>query len=106
MILSIVVNHDFNDRISLSGAWVYGTGNAVTLNTFEYPIGFYDFNFGGSFDVVQSGGERNAFRMTDYHRLDLSLRVSRQLKRYEETWVFGVYNAYFHRKSLFHYCGS
>jgi hypothetical protein len=99
--LSIVVNHDFNDRISLSGAWVYGTGNAVTLNTFEYPIGYFDFDFGSNFNTIQSGGERNAFRMSDYHRLDLSLRMTKQMKRHQRTWVFGVYNAYFHRNPYF-----
>ncbi len=99
--LSLVVNHDFNERISLSGAWVYGTGNAVTLNTFEYPINYFGSDFFSGFNTIQSGGERNAFRMTDYHRLDLSLRMTKQMKRHVRTWVFGVYNAYFHRNPYF-----
>jgi hypothetical protein len=99
--LSLVVNHDFNERISLSGAWVYGTGNAVTINTFEYPINYFGSDFFSGFSAIQSGGERNAFRMTDYHRLDLSLRMTKQMKRHVRTWVFGVYNAYFHRNPYF-----
>jgi hypothetical protein len=39
--------------------------------------------------------------MTDYHRLDLSLRMTKQKKRHVRTWVFGVYNAYFHRNPYF-----
>jgi hypothetical protein len=100
--LSIVVNHDFNERVSLSAAWIYGTGNAVTLNTFEYPIDRSSFGFGDpNYNFIGSGGERNAFRMTDYHRLDLSLQLHKKMKRHERTWVFGVYNAYFHRNPYF-----
>ena len=29
--ISVVLNHAFNDRIEVSGAWVYGTGNALTI---------------------------------------------------------------------------
>ncbi|MDV7395339.1 hypothetical protein RZS08_28385, partial [Arthrospira platensis SPKY1] len=29
--MSVVVIHELSERITLSGTWVYGTGNAVTL---------------------------------------------------------------------------
>lgn len=100
--LSIVVNHDFNERVSCSAAWIYGTGNAVTLNTFEYPIDRVDYGgWSSTYNVVGSGGQRNAFRMTDYHRLDFSVQFKKEKKRFTRTWVLGVYNAYFHRNPYF-----
>ena len=34
--LSLVVSHQFNDRISLTGAWIYGTGNSITLPLLDF----------------------------------------------------------------------
>ncbi|MEL7530641.1 MAG: TonB-dependent receptor plug domain-containing protein [Bacteroidota bacterium] len=73
--LSVVVSHAFGERWSISGSFVYGTGNAVTLPSGRHPsfsppvgIGFlfptstidYSFpSFGqqvGSFRTVTQGG--------------------------------------------------
>ncbi len=108
--LSIVAIHKFNDRVSLSGSWVFGTGNAFTLPRFAYPIeqvtnSFTDYNgqtITNTFtDDVQSLGAKNSFRMTNFHRLDLSLELTKQKKRVLRTWVFGVYNAYYHSNPYF-----
>ncbi|HRJ16642.1 MAG TPA: TonB-dependent receptor, partial [Saprospiraceae bacterium] len=109
--VSVVINHDFSKRVGLSAAWVYGTGNAVTLNTFRYPgyIGQFTDIFGNTTDYVsdvESGGERNAFRMRDYHRLDISLELRKQRPKSERKWVFGVYNAYWRRNPYFMTTGS
>ena len=109
--LSVVVNHDFSKRVGFSAAWVYGTGNAVTLNTFRYPNHLeqgIDF-FGDPFEYVsdvESGGERNAFRMRDYHRLDLSVELRKQRPKWESKWVLGVYNAYWRRNPYFMTTGT
>lgn len=108
--LSIVAIHKFNERVSLSGAWIFGTGNAFTLPRFRYPVSQSSFTFtdvNGNQNTttftseVQSLGQKNAFRMTNYHRLDLSLELSKQKKRVLRTWVFGVYNSYFHSNPYF-----
>ncbi len=62
--VSIVLNYDFNKKWSVSTVWVYGTGNAVTI-----PVSYY-FIDGG---LVTEYGDKNAFRMPAYHRLDLSV---------------------------------
>lgn len=100
--VSVVVNHDFNEKIGLSAAWVYGTGNAITLNTFSYP-NYVSNNFGNEpyYGGIESGGQKNAFRMTNYHRLDMSVEFKKKKKRYERKWVVGVYNAYYHRNPYF-----
>ena len=108
--LSIVAIHDFNDRVSLSAAWIFGTGNAFTLPRFSYPTEQNTSTFvnsngelitGTSTEEVQSLGQKNNFRMTNYHRLDLSLSLTKQKKRYLRTWVFGLYNSYFHSNPYF-----
>lgn len=99
--ISVVVNHDFTPRIGISGAWVYGTGNAVTLNTFSYPTEVYPGGSQNFFQEIESGGTRNAFRMSSYHRLDLSLEFRKQRPKWERKWVISVYNAYSRRNPYF-----
>lgn len=104
--ISVAVIHEINDNISLSGAWVYGTGNAVTLNVFRYPTDVYTSGTGGGtpylyFYEIESGGQKNAFRMTDYHRLDLSIEFRKKKPKYERVWTVGAYNVYNHKNPYF-----
>ena len=100
--ISLVVNHDFSPKVGLSFAWVYGTGNAVTLNTFQYPISKYQFTGNTPwFDTVESGGDKNAYRMSDYHRLDISIEFRKKKTNWERKWVIGAYNAYYHQNPYF-----
>lgn len=95
---SIVVNHDFTDRIGLSAAWVYGTGNAVTLNTSSFVTSVP--NYWDSYEV-ETPGDKNAFRMSNFHRLDMSIEFRKQKSKWERKWVIGVYNAYYHRNPYY-----
>ncbi len=85
---SIVLNRQLGERTSLSANWVYTTGTPAT-----YPVARYEV--GG--DIVPYYSDRNADRMPDYHRLDLSLTVKdkpRDNRKWQGEWVFSVYNAY------------
>lgn len=84
--ISIVANYDLSPRVSLSAAWIYYTGNAVT-----FPSGKYEYD-----DRVWSYyTERNGYRMPDYHRLDLNIHLKgKETKKYESSWDFSIYNAY------------
>lgn len=106
--ISVVVSHDLTDNITLSGAWVYGTGNAVTLRTYRYAYDIFPQFFGdGSspptpyYFEVESGGDKNDFRMTNYHRMDLSIEFRKKKRKYERKWIIGVYNAYYHRNPYY-----
>ena len=84
--ISIVANYEFSKKVSLSAAWVYYTGNAVTFPSGKYE---YDNQFWSYYT------ERNAYRMPDYHRLDLNLHLKgKKRKNYETSWDFSLYNAY------------
>lgn len=84
--LSIVGTYQLTKKWTLSGTWVYNTGNAVTFPTAKYRID------GG---VAFLYSERNGYRMPDYHRLDLGATVRLNKKTHRESSLsLGVYNAY------------
>jgi outer membrane cobalamin receptor len=84
--LSVVGMYQLTKRWSLSGLFVYNTGNAVT-----FPSGKY--NIGGNTTYYYT--ERNGYRMPAYHRLDIGATYTRpHRKRFESSWNFSVYNVY------------
>jgi hypothetical protein len=96
---SLVLTHQLDDHWDLSGTWVYGTGNAVTLATGRF--GDYPVYYGYPGQTLQHFGPRNGFRMRAYHRLDLSL----QWNRGRHTWILSVYNVYNRKNPFFYYGG-
>lgn len=103
--LSVVVSHEFSKRISLSGTWVYGTGNSITLNEARY----YTYNPDeDGFGIIQDGtvgvpSSKNNYRMKSYHRMDIGVNFTKQKKRYQRTFSLGVYNTYNRRNPFFIY---
>jgi hypothetical protein len=84
--LSIVSVYQLTKKWSLSGLFVYNTGNAVT-----FPTGKYDMN--GT--TVYQYAKRNANRMPTNHRLDVSATYESNRKgRFQSSWNIGLYNVY------------
>ncbi|TBN06325.1 TonB-dependent receptor [Hyunsoonleella flava] len=97
--------HDRTHDVSLTGAyklnekWNFGanlifqTGRPVT-----YPDGQYTYE-----DLnIANFSDRNASRLTDYHRLDISATYvpnRKPEKRWKGEWVFGIYNIYNRRNA-------
>jgi hypothetical protein len=102
--LSVVANYDLSEKVQFSGAFVYGTGNAVTIPVYGYQV---NTPTGGQIDgfvsrpVIETAPEKNSFRMSNYHRLDLSASFRKQKRWGERSWVVGVYNAYWHRNPYY-----
>lgn len=83
--ISAVGVYQISNDWSISGAFVYYTGNAVTFPTGKYNV---DDQL-----VFYYTGERNANRMPYYQRLDISATCKlKQHKRGTSELVFGVYN--------------
>ncbi len=108
--VELVVSHKLTDKITLSGTWVYGTGNAITLTEANY-IG-YSNNYSYFTDTDNSNinigpvnilGEKNSFRMPAYHRLDLGIEFLKKTRWGERAWTISAYNAYNHRNPFFVY---
>lgn len=84
--ISIVGMYDLNKKWSLSAAWVYYTGNALT-----YPSGKYQVD---GKDVMYYA-ERNGYRAPAYHRLDLGATCKlKQTRKFSSELAFSLYNAY------------
>ena len=84
--ISVVGIYDLNERWSISGVFVYNTGDAVT-----YPTGKY--NLQGQ--TLYQYAARNANRMPSYHRLDFSATYEKnKTKRRHGSWNFSLYNVY------------
>jgi hypothetical protein len=106
--ISLVGSFKLNDHITLSGTWVYGTGNAVTMPTSVYYApkhpGIYINGYENLHrsDIVKDYSEKNNYRMAPYHRLDLGIQFHKEKKWGERIWEISVYNVY-NRKNPFFY---
>ena len=84
--LSLVGIYQLSNRWTLSGTFVYNTGNAIT-----FPSGKYQIDGKTMFYYT----ERNGYRMPDYHRLDVNATLNgKPGRKYQSSWTFGFYNAY------------
>ncbi len=101
--LSLVLSHKFNDRFDISGTWVFGTGNVVTLAThkIETQIPNNNITTWGNFSSIDYFDGRNNYRMPPFHRLDLGFNFHKQKKNGIRTWNIGIFNAY-NRKNPFY----
>jgi hypothetical protein len=104
---------DQRSGITLSANWVYGTGNAMTLPISNYKAPFLsqpgtqtDGNMNNQQLSVNEFTEKNGFRMSAYHRFDISIQFTKQKKRHERTWEFSFYNVYNRKNPFFYYLGT
>ncbi len=102
---SLVGNYKPNDRITLSGSWVYSSGDnfnladRVALGN-SLPI-TSNINYRNNINPFIT--ERNNFRAESFHRLDLGIQFHKNFtKNRQRTWEFSVYNLY-GRKNPFFY---
>src|SRR5450432_7221 len=83
---TLVANYRVNHRFSVSLNFAYNTGRPITL-----PIGV--FHYDNSFRTLYS--DRNAYRIPDYVRADLSMNIDGNHKvhqKFHNSWTIGVYN--------------
>jgi TonB dependent receptor/TonB-dependent Receptor Plug Domain len=87
--LNLLLTYNFTRRLGVNVLFNYNTGQPVTI-----PVNrFSDWNAGS----ILYYGERNAYRLPDYHRLDLSFNLlpGYNLKRkVKTTWNFAIQNIY------------
>ena len=84
--LVVTFNYLFSRRLSFSSNYVYSTGRPIT-----YPIATYVV----SNKIMVTYSDRNEYRIPYYSRLDLSLRVSGNLRSHRIAhpfWTFSIYN--------------
>ncbi|HXH18276.1 MAG TPA: TonB-dependent receptor [Chitinophagales bacterium] len=91
----VVLSYEINKRWKLSSTYVYGTGQALTLPNGRYFI---------EGRIVNEYTERNGYRMSPYHRLDVAAVLTlRKRERFRHELVFSVYNIYNRKNPFFIY---
>jgi outer membrane receptor for ferrienterochelin and colicin len=100
-----------NDKngVTLSGTWVYGTGNAITLPIAEFNAPVHNpgsIGTGSSFTQVSQYTGRNQFRMAAYHRMDVGIQLTRKMKHWIRTWEMSIYNIYNRYNPYFYFISS
>lgn len=99
--LSVVLSYKLNERWIFSTAFIYATGNTLTL-----PSSWFIQNQ----DLLFAYGPRNSTRMAPYHRLDVSAiwyskthkesvdpvtgESIKTKKKFKYNWAFSIYNVY------------
>ncbi len=84
--IAVVGIYTINSKWSVSGVFVYNTGDAVT-----FPTGKYAFQG----QTLYQYASRNANRIPDNHRLDISVTYDKKRKKkIQESWNFSLYNVY------------
>jgi hypothetical protein len=84
--VNFISNYQFSHRYNISLNIVYSTGRPITL-----PLAV--FNSGGTSGLYYS--DRNAYRIPDYFRADISMNIDGNHKIHQKThnsWSFGIYN--------------
>ncbi|WP_374044519.1 TonB-dependent receptor domain-containing protein [uncultured Parabacteroides sp.] len=97
--LNIVVMHKLSERVELSAAWTFTSGNYTTLSTENYEglnppskDPYYGSSGQEEFDLY---GDRNNYQLPAYHRLDLGINIYRPKKKGRMgIWNVSLYNAY------------
>lgn len=93
--IAVTASHDLSERWSVSGTFVFATGNAITL-----PVQRYIFEG----NIVNVYGERNSHRMPSYHRMDVSATLKgKETKKFKSSWNFSVFNVYNRANPFFIY---
>ena len=87
-VVNIQAAYDLNEKWTFGALFTYSTGRPVTLSSGKWEYGSYNP------DVIT---ERNAHRLDNFHRLDLSVTLNPKKnlsRKWKGQWVFAVYNAY------------
>ena len=99
--LSVALSYKLSDRWIFTSAFIYATGNTLTLPSAWYVQGQ---------DLLFHYGQRNATRMAPYHRLDISAtwyskkfkevkdpetgEITQKKKKLQHNVAFSIYNVY------------
>ena len=85
--IALVLSYDMNERLNLSGTWVYTSAPPRTMPQKR-------FEYGGM--IAPYYGNRNSVRVFPYHRMDVAVtyRLNKVEKWYEHSINASIYNAY------------
>ena len=83
--LNITAIYTFNQKWSVSGSWIYASGQPLTAPDVKYQL---------NGETVYYYSQRNAYKTPCTHRLDISATYTRHGKRFTSKVDFGFFNVY------------
>lgn len=100
--LNIVVNHKLSEKVELTAAWTYTSGNRMTLSMQDYEGVSNDEHWEPNpydpkkeLSRINYYSGRNNYQLPAYHRLDLGLNIYRPKKKGRMgIWNISIYNVY------------
>ncbi|MEM6684154.1 MAG: TonB-dependent receptor [Bacteroidota bacterium] len=87
-IFNLTSNYKFNNKWSVGAFFTFQSGRPITYATGKFEVNGQQFF---------TYSDRNKFRLSPTHRLDLSCTYTPEKKegrKWQSNWVFGVYNVY------------
>lgn len=88
-VINLTGNYKISPSFNVSASWIFNTGHPVTV-----PIAATQYQY-NQFLLEFIYGNRNNFRLPNYHRLDVGINWDRRSRRNRTvTWSVGAYNAY------------
>ena len=97
--IDIVGTYKLSKKVELTAAWMYASGNRITIldqlyapGTGQVDNGYFD---GGYIPTGSSASSRNNYQLAPYHRLDLGVNFYRYTKKGRTgIWNLSLCNAY------------
>lgn len=89
--LTLVANHQFNNRIDIGVSWIFATGGTATIPEEVTAVIRPGENFVRQEDYVE---HRNNYRLPASHRLNIGVNFNKKTKHGIRTWNISLYNAY------------
>ncbi|MFK7926476.1 MAG: TonB-dependent receptor [Bacteroidia bacterium] len=89
--LNLTLSYPIKPKMRLQANWTYQTGIPITIPLAEFETHPASW-LSSSTETSQFFSGRNAYRLPDYHRLDLGLILERPRNGHQ--WQFSLYNAY------------
>ena len=96
----MVVSRKLSRKVELTAAWVFASGNHISLPEYKYLSPSYQREHGyfevvGMMDTNPGLSARNNYQLSPYHRLDLGVNFYRYKKKGRMgIWSLSLYNAY------------
>ncbi len=109
--ISVYTNIILNKHWSLQSAWIFATGNAITLPSSNYAVLGHEpgdlnpypgFDQNSVFYFFTEYGERNSYRAAPYHKLDVNMKYQTTIKKSILKIDIGALNVYNRKNPLFY----
>jgi len=108
--IALAVGYKLNKKWDFSIAWVYGSGNMLTMPTQSYQtllsmeysnlIAQQDGVAPDYSEVITAYSEQNSYRLPAYHHLDIGANYKWKSRKKEQVLNMSVYNVY-SRQNIF-----